>query len=229
MTTHTIGYALSQTRSNSQTHLAFSLFYNEKALSHLAWVATIYPKNNDPDLNKEECCKRLSNYIQYYHKESTLVVGGDQTAILGVYRGYTSPSHLLLLSHEPCGLAPLYNQLDATLLSELADIKDAHSTISIVGYIDIPQQEASLQYIPWGEMAIHPDIYRQPDKDLILAIDTSFIAPTGLIDQQRLDMLINLAALRPKTLIITGYSAPNDPENRMFEALQQLIASLTAN
>lgn len=88
----TIGYSHSE--GNDEYHLAPIMFFNEPRLDHLSWITTLFPTEGDKD--NIELSKKLGNFIQYYHPDQLLIIGGDISCLKTILDHYPNRANLVL-------------------------------------------------------------------------------------------------------------------------------------
>lgn len=199
MTTYTIGYSVNVTQPSSQTHIAPHLFYQAPDLAHLNWVSTIYPKHDNHDLNIVTSSEQLANYVKYYISSHKLIIGGDQTALIGVCQAYEMPTTLCILSNT------------------LNDIPHSTATRSLLDYLNSNLPTNS-------QVLLSPDLEELNQCD-ILAIDARCLHEESSLS---ILSSIESIKEQPNTLIITNYDPQQDPQQITYQHLTKLISRLSS-
>lgn len=89
----TIGYSYSEGRN--EYHIAPIMFFNEPRLDHLSWITTLFPSEDAKD-NTKKLSQKLGNFIQYYHPEKLLIIGGDISCLQSILEHYPNKANLVI-------------------------------------------------------------------------------------------------------------------------------------
>ena len=219
----TIGYAVSYHNSEFGSQMAPIVFQGDADLE-LDWVGVIYPKAGKLLDSLKIATTQLANYIAFYKNESVLVIGGDQTALLGVGYGVQKPASFLWFVNEPSrivgdGSFSLIEEMmsPSALKMELPNNMVGLSIISGV------QHEFDIQNVrcsTWDDFDIDQWYASQGDHDVVVCVDV-----TGMSDKS-FSLIKKCLECSPKALVLIGYCPNLDAEKNLYQQLKGCIEAI---
>lgn len=199
-----IGFAVGD---EAGVQLAPTVFFDED----VEWVSTIYPKHGEESVCLTKALLQLSNYVSFYQNEHLLVIGGNQSAVMGICQGLNNSASLLWFT-ESCMLEVNHN--DVSLIDEISEPRQFGSYK--------PGVEVSTTIIGRAQIAeFSPQVWykERQHQDIVLCADLTHF------NESLAKIVSQCIKLSPKILVLTGYSPYNDDKKETYNEIKLLIHS----